>query len=143
MLATAEDELNATVAPPLGAATVNATVQDDPPGGVTDIGLHEKPFKPDGCRIVTVPSLVKVDKDVPVESADPAFASWSNEELSVVVFETVKDTVATTPSEMVVGLRPQITHLATPANLLQESDLFEAVATGPNATAADEKSPLK
>jgi len=138
-----EDELNSTVAPPLGAATVNATVQDDPAGGVTDIGLHEKPFNPDGCRIVTVPSLVKVDKDVPVESADPAFASWSNEEISVVVFETVKDTVATTPSEMAVGFRPQTTHLATPAKLLQESDLFAAVATGPNATEADEKSPVK
>jgi hypothetical protein len=138
-----EDELNATVAPPLGAATVNATVQDDPASGVTDIGLHENPFKPDGRRIVTVPSLVEVDKDDPAESADPAFASWSNEEESVVVFETVKDTVATTPSEMAVGLRPHMTHFETPATLLQESDLFEAVATGPGATAPDEKSPAK
>jgi hypothetical protein len=78
-----------------------------------------------------------------VESTDPAFASWSNEEVSVVAFETVKDTVATTPSEIVEGLRPQTTHRATPAKLLQESDLFEAVAAGPKATEADEKSPVK
>ena len=45
-LAEAEDELSAIVAPDASAAAVSATVQFEPPGGLTDAGLQEKALKP-------------------------------------------------------------------------------------------------
>jgi hypothetical protein len=45
MFATAEDELNAIVAPPLTAADVRVTLQVDPADGFSVVGLHEMPLK--------------------------------------------------------------------------------------------------
>jgi len=44
-VAAAGDALSAIVAPPLSAADVSATTQDDPADGVRDVGLHEKLLK--------------------------------------------------------------------------------------------------
>jgi hypothetical protein len=114
MLAAVGDEVKAIVAPPLGAAAVRATVQDDAAGGAIVTGVHENPFKASGCWIVTVLPAAVVVSAVPAESADPAFANWSKADVSTLVFESVKDTVARTPSEIVEEPRPHTMHLGAP-----------------------------
>ena len=44
-LAAAEDELSVTVAPGASAGADSATRQLDAAGGVTETGMHAKPFK--------------------------------------------------------------------------------------------------
>jgi hypothetical protein len=114
--------------------------QVDVAGGATAIGMHEKPFKPGFCRIVTAPLALEAAKDAPVESAAAALESWTGDDVLVVELEIVRATVATTPSEMAVEFIPQTMHFRTPAAVLHEIDLFVLVAAGPAATLADEKS---
>ena len=137
-LAPAGDELSVTVAPPLKAAEVSVTVQVDPVEGLTDVGLHERLLKRGVCRIVTVPPLAVVGKDVPDVSLVMPLVSWTAEDVSWVEPDKVRVTVATTPFEMVVELSPHSKHVEVPRPLLQESDLF--VAAGPVAIVAEEKS---
>jgi len=65
MVASAGDELNAIVAPPLGAAAVTTTVQEVVDGGVIDTELHENWLRPNGV-IVTLPPVLATAR------ADPA-----------------------------------------------------------------------
>ena len=58
--------------------------------------------------------------------------------MSRVELAKVRVNEATTSFGIVVEFSPQTTHVAVPAPLLQESDLFEAA--GPAANAADVKS---
>lgn len=75
-----------------------------------------------------------------VDEADRPFDKLTAEEVFLVEPEIVIDTVARTPFELAFAFRPQATHLALPAVLLQEMDLPAAVAAGPSATVTDEKS---
>ena len=61
MLTSTGDELKLIVAPALPAAEVRATVQVDAVAGVIDVGLHEKPFSPGVCTMVTVPPVADAD----------------------------------------------------------------------------------
>ena len=61
----------------------------------------------------------------------------------MVELDTINDTVARTPFEIGVALRPHSIQVVAPALLLQLIDLFAAIATGPAVTAADEKSRLE
>lgn len=139
--AAVEDELSAMVAPDPDAGAVSATVQVETPGGVTDTGLQVKPFKPPVCGIVTVAPLPEADKDAAAGSVAPVFGSWITEAVLLVEGDTVRDTVATTPLEIAEEFRPHRTQLDTPGTLLlQETNLPAALADGPAATLADEKS---
>jgi hypothetical protein len=69
------DALRAIVAPPLGAACVRDTVQENPASDRTDVELQEKPFKPADCPIVTIPGVVDTGSDHPALSAANGFAS--------------------------------------------------------------------
>lgn len=93
--APAGDEVKVIVAPALGAADVRLTVQVDPPDGLIEAGLHEKPFKL-GARMVTVPPVAEVDREVPVESAIITLESWTEDDVSVVDPDNVRVSVATT-----------------------------------------------
>ena len=133
------DELSAMVAPPLGAADVSATVHVAVDGGAIDTELHENPFKPN-APIATVPPVVVIGMAEPPASDETAFVSWTNEDLLVVELDNTSDTVATTPLPIVSALSPQTKHVNDPNFVLHESDLFAAVATGPAARVAEEKS---
>jgi hypothetical protein len=63
--------------------------------------------------------------------------------VSVVEAETVREMVATTPLGIVVSFKPDNTHREIPALVAQVTDLFAPVATGPAATAIDEKSAVE
>jgi hypothetical protein len=136
--ARAGEALSAIVAPPLSAAEVSATVQVDPAGGVSDVGLHDKPLKTGVWRIVTVPPLAEVDIPAPAESAEKPSVSWTDEDVSAVEFAKVKVTEARTLFGIVIELRPHTKHVAVPEPLLQESDLF--ASADPAAKLADVKS---
>jgi hypothetical protein len=62
-------ELRATIIPPPGAADVRVTLQEDPAGGRTDVGLHKMPLKLGGCVIVTTLPLAEVGISVPAAAA--------------------------------------------------------------------------
>jgi hypothetical protein len=124
--AAAEEELRPMVAPPLRADEVSATVQVDPTDGVSVVGLHEILLKAGVWRIVTVPPVAEVGIPVPVEAADKPLVSWTDDEVSGVELAKVSVTVATTLLGIVVVLMPHTRHVAVPAPLLHESDLFAA-----------------
>ena len=140
-VATAGDALSEMVAPPLRAADVRATVQVDPADGVTDIGLHEKPFNFGVWTIVTLPPLVEVEIFVPTASTAMPLVSWTDEDVSGVEPERVKAAVATMSFEIAVVLRPHSMQVAVPTPLVHESDLF--ASAGPGAKLADEKSAVE
>ena len=126
------------MAPPLGAADVKATVQVVVAGGVSDTALHENPFRA-SCGIVTVPPVVDIDTVEPVASAPTLFVNCSHDDVFFVVFDTTRDTVATTP--LVIGVEDPIsTQVVEPAMLLQKRDLFPSK---PIANVADEKSTIE
>jgi hypothetical protein len=138
-LVPAGDELRVMIAPPLGAADDKATMQLAVDGGMRDTELHENPSRPTGT-IVTVPPVVEIGSDDPVASDASLFVSCTDDDVSVVVLDTVSDTVATTPLSIGAS-RPESTQIAEPALLLQDSDL--PAAAGPAATVADEKSTVE
>jgi hypothetical protein len=137
-LAAEEDALSVTIAPPLGAADVSATVQVDPADDVSDVGLHEMPLNTGVWKIVTVPPLTDVGIEAPVEPADRPLASWINDEVSGVESAKVSVTEATTLLGRLWELSPQTRQVAVPAPLLQERDLSES--SDPSAKDADVKS---
>jgi hypothetical protein len=57
-----------------------------------------------------------------------------------VELETVRETVATTPFEIGVALRPYKTHVAVPGVVVHETFLFAAAAAGPAKTVTEENS---
>jgi hypothetical protein len=71
----AGDAARDIVAPPLGAASVRDRVHENPVRDFTDVVLQEKPFKPAGCAIVTVPAAVDAGSDHPAPSTANGFAS--------------------------------------------------------------------
>jgi hypothetical protein len=134
----AEDarEINA---PPLLAAAVRATLQTADACEASDIGLQNSPFNAGGVMPIVDPT-VEVANDIPTASAADPCESWTSEELDVVELETVKPTVATTPFESGVVLKPYKTHFFVPGVLVQETDLFALIPDDPSATLTDEKS---
>jgi hypothetical protein len=140
-LAAPEEELSVTVAPGASAGAVNATRQVDVPGGVTETGAQVKPFKLGCCWMVTAVPFATAGTEAPAPSAAPALENWTTEDAFVVVLDSVNDTLATTPFEMGVALKPHSTQFEMPGTLLlQETDLFTAIATGPGPTLTEEKS---
>jgi hypothetical protein len=123
-LTSAGEELTLTVAPPLPAAEVRATVQVDAVEGVIDTGLHEKPFSPGVCTMVTVPPLA----DANIAPADGFAAAGAKiltgDEVFEVEAETFKETVATTPLGIVPELRPERMHCMLPVRFSQKTDLL-------------------
>jgi hypothetical protein len=92
---------------------------------------------------VTTEPVVDVATEVLVGKADEAdrpFDKLTAEEVFLVEPAIFIDTVARTPLEIAFAFRPQTTHLALPAVLLQEIDLWAVVATAPAATVTVEKS---
>jgi hypothetical protein len=140
-LAAAEDELRVIVAPGPGAGAVRATLQIDAPGGVTETGLHEKPFRPGVWMIVTVPLLLDAGSAAATESDAATFENWTADDVFLVELDNVKDMLATTPFEIVVVFMPHKTQFEIPGmSLLQETDLFAVIAIGPAPTPMEEKS---
>jgi hypothetical protein len=137
-VAAEEDALSVTIAPPLGAADVSATLQMDPANEVSDVGLHEMLLNTGVWRIVTVPPLTEVGIEAPVEPADRPPASWIDDEVSGVESAKVSVREATTLLGRVSELSPQTRQVAVPIPLLQERDLSEA--SDPSAKEADVKS---
>jgi hypothetical protein len=84
--------------------------------------------------------VVDVVTELLLGKADRPFDKLTGEEVFLVEPEIVIDTVARTPLEIAFAFRPQATHFALPAVLLQEMDLWAAVATAPAATVTAEKS---
>jgi len=68
--AAAGDELSAIVVPPLGACDVSETEQVEPEGGLIEVGLQVRPFKPGVWTIVTVPPVAEVAMATPPVSAE-------------------------------------------------------------------------
>jgi hypothetical protein len=68
--------------------------------------------------------------------------SCSDDDVSVVL-DNASNTVATIPLARDVALEPDSVQVDEPVLLLQERDLFAAVASGPAVTAADEKSSVE
>ena len=98
--------LSPTVAPPARAAEVRVTVQVDPAEGETEVGLHERLFRPGVCWIVTVPLLAATGIDAPVASAAEPPVSWTIEDASGADPDNVKFTVARTAFGMVAVFSP-------------------------------------
>jgi len=75
-------------------------------------------------------------------SVDAAIApeTWTSDVVSVVVLEMTSDTMAATPFAIAIALSPQSTQVVEPMPGLQETDLLDAVATGPAVIVAEEKS---
>ena len=89
---------------------------------------------------MTTAPVVDVATEVLLGKADRPFDKLTAEEVFLVEPDIVIDTVARTPLEIAFAFRPQATHFALPAVLLQEIDLLAAVAAAPTATLTDEKS---
>ena len=108
-------------------------------GGVIDTELHENPSSASAV-IVTVPPVVDAASIEPVVSTASGLESCNDEDGSVVESNTASDTVARTPVPIVVAFAPETTQTIEPADELQFTDLFAAVAAGPAAIVAEEKS---
>ncbi|MGD0134657.1 MAG: hypothetical protein ABSE57_21620 [Bryobacteraceae bacterium] len=134
----AGDALIAIIAPPLSAAEVNVAVQLDPTVGVSEAGLQAKLLNIGTCSMVTVPPLAEVGIAAPVESADTAFVSWTDEAVSVVEAAKFSVTEAITLFGSVSEFSPHRRQVAVPVPFVQVSDLFAAPA--PGTMAADVKS---
>jgi hypothetical protein len=134
--------LRAMVAPELSAGAVNATVQVVPAGVVIVIGVHVKPFRPP-WTIVTTPEVVETGSDTAVGPAAVSLVSWTVDEASVVELDKLSATVAAMPLGIAVESKPQRMHVWDPATLLHVIDLLAAVASGPAATVAEEKSTVE
>ncbi len=140
MFTSAGDCVRVIVAPPLGAFAVKVTVQSDDAGGVIVTGLHEKPFKPGGCKIVTTPPLIEVKREVPVPSAANPTPSCTCEDVLWVEAEIVITTLATTPFCIGVEVEDQTRHVIAPAVVLHETAFPAPVDAGPAVTTTEEKS---
>lgn len=73
IVTSAGEALRVAVAPPLGAAAVRETVQENPAPDTTEVELHENPFSAAGCAIDTRPSVVEAGSDHPVASTARGF----------------------------------------------------------------------
>jgi len=118
----------------LGALPLSVMVQVDPVGGVTLVGLHARfvSVGNTGWLMVTValPPLAEMPFPLPSDALAPLMLT--NVEVSVVVEEIWKVTVASEPSVMAVLLRPAMTHRTSPADgLLQLTCLLAADAAPP------------
>jgi hypothetical protein len=80
---------------------------------------------------VSVLPVVEVGIAEPSREAASPLESWITDEPSVAELETVKASVATTPSDIVLELIAQATHLEAPGVLLQ---LINAVVPLPAVT---------
>jgi hypothetical protein len=90
--------------------------------------------------MVTVPPVAEaVSANASVDAA-MGLEICTCELVSVVELEMTSDTVAATPLAIAMLLSPQSTQVVEPALGLQETDLSDAVATGPADTVAEEKS---
>jgi hypothetical protein len=61
------------MAPDANAGAVNAKLQFEIPGEVSDTGVQEKPLNPGDCWIVTFPPVPETDKAAADASAAPTF----------------------------------------------------------------------
>ena len=86
MLTSAGDALMLTVAPPVPAGDVRATVQVETVGGVIDIGLQENPFNPG--KMVTVPPVADAGIAAAEEFAAAGPRTWTVEEVFAIDGET-------------------------------------------------------
>src|SRR5450432_3666264 len=112
----------------------------DRAGAATMRGRHEKPFRPGGWAMVTVPPVLDVDNGSPVPSAAVPPVTWTDDDELVVVGETLNETLATTPLEIAVTFWPHTTQVVEPGTLLQDNDLLPPETTGPATIVAAEKS---
>jgi hypothetical protein len=96
-----------------------------------------------GRTIITTPPLVEVRMALLSGATAKSFVRTRDEVVLEVELESVKATVARTPSGITVEFRPQATHVEVPAPLVQETDLLAAMAAGPAATFAEVKSDVE
>ena len=90
--------------------------------------------------VTTVP-FPSAGKEPPAPSAAPVMENCTVEDVFEVELDSVNDTLATTPFEMGVAFRPHSTQFDTPGRLLlQETDLFAAIAMDAAPTFTEEKS---
>jgi hypothetical protein len=123
-LTSAGEELMLTIAPPLPATEVKATVQVDPVDGVIDTGLHVNPFSAGVFAMVTVPPLAEAEIGAAEGFAAVGVKIWTGDEVFVVEVETFRETVATTPLGIAPELSAHRTHLILPVCFSQETDLL-------------------
>jgi hypothetical protein len=118
----------ATIAPPVGAASLSPTVQVEDAGQVRTLGLQLSWVKP-MTRAVIVPPVARIEIVPPV--GELPRASVTPIEVPVVVVESVTVTTATTPLCMVLVLRPVSKHMYEPGLLAHTRVLPAAVAAAP------------
>jgi hypothetical protein len=87
--------------------------------------------------------VVEVVMAAPLASAAAPLTSWMEDEVSFVVAETARATVATTPLGMVWELSPHSTHVELPAELIQDSCLLAALAAEPATKVEDVMSAIE
>jgi hypothetical protein len=107
----------ASTEPPEGAAPLNAAVQFDTPPEFNDVGEHVNPVTVTGgggARTITVP-LTPVSGTVVADGVAPTTPTTS----IVAVAAAVTSMMATTPSGIVVWLKPVSKHIYVPVPALQ------------------------
>jgi hypothetical protein len=107
----------ASTEPPAGAAPLSAAVQFDTPPEFNDVGVQLSPVTVTGgggARTVTVP-LTPVSGTVVADGVAPTTPTTS----IVAVAEAVTSMMATTPSGIVVWLKPVSKHIYVPVPALQ------------------------
>ncbi|HLM99785.1 MAG TPA: hypothetical protein VK335_10910 [Bryobacteraceae bacterium] len=130
----------ATLSPPLGAGADAVTVHDAVPGVVSGLGEQDSAVNVTGWVIVTVPPVAVTASRLPAASVPEGLVICTPEDLFVVVDESVKVIVATTPLLIVFSFNPKSRQLIDPAPVPHDTDLPAAVATGPAATLMEAKS---
>ena len=139
-LAVLPETPRATLSPPLGAGADAVTVHAAVPGVVSGLGEQDSAVNVTGWVIVTVPPLVVTASGLPATSVAEGLAICTPEDLFVVVDESVRVIVATTPLLIVFSFNPKSRQLIDPAPVPHDTDLPAAVATGPAATLMEAKS---
>jgi hypothetical protein len=130
----------ATLSPPLGAGADAVTVHAAVPGVVSGLGEQDSAVNVTGWVIVTVPPVAVTASRLPAASVPEGLVICTPEDLFVVVDESVKVIVATTPLLIVFSFNPKSRQLIDPAPVPHDTDLPAAVATGPAATLMEAKS---
>jgi hypothetical protein len=120
-----------TLAPPVGAAALSVTVQEDVPGETTLDGLQLTLLT---VSIPTTPAVPEPGIDEPTELTAVTLGTETVAEVSFVAAAMVSVIVARTPLFIAVSFIPKTSHAMVPTPLEQTILLLAAVAAAPGVT---------